>query len=42
VLIYKRVVTSTVEERKLKEEEEREEIEEEKLETLHEKATGMR
>ncbi len=42
VLIYKRVVTSTVEERKLKEEEEREEIEEEKVERVHEKSTGMR
>jgi len=42
VLIYKRVVTSTVEERKLKEEEEREEIEEEKVERAREKSTGMR
>ena len=42
VLIYKRVVTSTGEERKLKEEEEREEIEVEKVERAHERSTGMR
>lgn len=42
VLIYKHVVTSTVEERKQKEEEEREEIDEEKVERVQEKATGMR
>jgi len=42
VLIYKRVITSTVEERKQKEEEEREEIDEEKVERVQEKATGMR
>jgi len=42
VLIYKRVVASTVEERKQKEEEEREEIDEEKVERVQEKVTGMR
>jgi APA family basic amino acid/polyamine antiporter len=42
VLIYKRVVASTAEERKQKEEEDREELDEEKVERAQEKATGMR
>lgn len=42
VLIYKRVVAMTPEERKLKEQEEREELEEEKVEKAHEKTIGMR
>ena len=42
VLVYKRVVTATAEEKKIKEEEEKEELEEEKEEKAQEKTIGLR
>jgi APA family basic amino acid/polyamine antiporter len=41
VLVYKRVITVTPEEKKIKEEEEKEELEEEKVEKLQEKSIGL-